>query len=557
MGGDGASAEKMKIDPIETRRLIIRPFQFYDLEDFYRYSQNPDVGPHAGWKPHESKEESRDILEKWLQYDPRKDPLILALYHKEDQKVIGSIGLHLDEQRPQQENCRMLGYVLAKEYWYQGLMTEAAKAVIAFSFEVFGLTLLTVKHFSFNQRSKRVIEKAGFTYEGTSKDVIRLFDGSRQDECLYTMTIQDYLKGKEEKDMKMLKTERLILRPFEIDDVDAVFRYQNNPNAAKYDGWRPCETREDAEKTVENLMKAAEKGDENRAIVLKNTQELIGQIGLCEDDIRHRIPRCKKVNYLIGEEHWGKGYATEALREIQRYAFEDAKLNIITVAYLTGNMASKHVMEKCGFRYDGVIRQAMRRYDGKIFDSFEYSMTRREYLTQKAKSLGLTLMLAEELTKDSFMDYYLETKAAETDEYITPSAADLKGDSYENWLRERISFRTKVRDGFVCGTTYFLADKGGRIYGAADIRHSLNEHLSRVGGHIGYGIRPSERQKSYAAMMLALSLEKARELDLTEVLITCDDDNAASYKTMESCGAVMNDKIENDGKLVRRYTIVL
>ena len=357
--------------------------------------------------------------------------------------------------------------------------------------------------------------------------------------------------------MKTLITQRLILRPFEMTDAAAVFRYQSNPNAAKYDGWKPCEKPEDAEKALINMMNMKKKGGENRAILLKDTGELIGQIGLCEDDIRHRIPRCKKVNYLLAEEQWGKGYATEALTEVVRYAFEEVKLNILTVAYLTGNAGSKHVMEKCGFRFDGVIRQAMRRYDGKIFDSFEYSVTRREYLAQKAKRLGLILMLAEALTKEAFMEYYQETKAAEPHQFITPYAADLKGDSYENWLCERILYRKEAREGLVCGTTYFLSDQSGRVYGAADIRHSLNESLSRVGGHIGYGIRPSERQKGYAAMMLALSLEKATELGITEVLITCSDDNAASYKTMEACGAVMKDKLENNGNFIRRYIIRL
>lgn len=355
--------------------------------------------------------------------------------------------------------------------------------------------------------------------------------------------------------MKTLMTERLILRPFDTADAAAVFHYQSNPNAAEYDGWRLCESMEDAEKVVTILMNMEKKGGENRAVVLKSTGELIGQIGICEDDLRHRVPRCKKVNYLLAEEHWGMGYATEALTEIVRYAFEDVKLTILTVGHLNGNIASKHVIEKCGFRYDGVIRQAMRRHDGKIFDSFEYSMTRREYLVQKSKRLCLSLKLPEELTKEAFMEYYQETKATETAEVITPAAADLRGDSYENWLRQRISYRTHVPESFVCGTTYFLADQSGRIYGASDLRHALNDSLSLVGGHIGYGIRPAERQKGYAAMMLALSLEKAKDLEILEVLVTCDDDNAASYKTMETCGAVMEDKIENNGKMIRRYWI--
>ena len=65
---------------------------------------------------------------------------------------------------------------------------------------------------------------------------------------------------------------------------------------------------------------------------------------------------------------------------------------------------------------------------------------------------------------------------------------------------------------------------------AVNIRHSLTEHLFNAGGHIGYGIRPSERRKGYATKLLALSLEKAKELNITKALVVCDEVNTASEK---------------------------
>ncbi len=94
--------------------------------------------------------------------------------------------------------------------------------------------------------------------------------------------------------------------------------------------------------------------------------------------------------------------------------------------------------------------------------------------------------------------------------------------------------------------------------GAVNIRHSLTEHLFNAGGHIGYGIRPSERRKGYATKLLALSLEKTKELDITKVLVVCDAVNTASEKTILHNGGLRDDDFtEEDGNVVRRYWIEL
>ena len=107
---------------METERLWLRPWRIEDLEDFYTYCKEPDVGPWAGWKPHESREESREILSRWLQEDG--DEVRLAIVDKFNGRVIGSLVLEEDGHR----GCKSLGYVLGKPYWGRGYMTEAVHA---------------------------------------------------------------------------------------------------------------------------------------------------------------------------------------------------------------------------------------------------------------------------------------------------------------------------------------------------------------------------------------------------------------------------------------------
>ena len=175
---------------LETERLILRPWRLEDAADMYAYAKNPNVGPNAGWKPHESVEESKAILESWIHSDEEED--IWAIVPKEMGRACGSIGLHQDGRRPGVPNCRELGYVLGQEQWGKGYMTEAAKAVLRYGFQELGLGLISVRHSSYNQRSRRVIEKCGFHYEGTMRQYSRLYDGTILDGCFYSLTAQEF-----------------------------------------------------------------------------------------------------------------------------------------------------------------------------------------------------------------------------------------------------------------------------------------------------------------------------------------------------------------------------
>lgn len=115
-----------------------------------------------------------------------------------------------------------------------------------------------------------------------------------------------------------------------------------------------------------------------------------------------------------------------------------------------------------------------------------------------------------------------------------------------------------IPETWVPDSTYWLVTDNNRIVGAVNIRHRLTEHLFNAGGHIGYGIRPSERRKGYATKLLALSLEKTKELNITKVLVVCDAVNTASEKTILHNGGLRDDDFtEEDGIVVRRYWIEL
>lgn len=115
------------------------------------------------------------------------------------------------------------------------------------------------------------------------------------------------------------------------------------------------------------------------------------------------------------------------------------------------------------------------------------------------------------------------------------------------------------KDGRVPDSVFFCLDTQRNIFvGAVNIRHYLNESLLFTGGHIGDGIRPSERGKGYATAMIGLALEECRKIGIDRVLMTCDTSNAASARTIVKNGGVLeNEVINEEGVPEQRYWITL
>jgi [ribosomal protein S5]-alanine N-acetyltransferase len=172
---------------LETERLILRSFTDLDADDHFRYAADPEVGPRAGWKPHESREESLSIIHEF-----NAGGNVFAIERKSDHRVIGSLGLHKDKSR-NLPDVLAIGYVLSQDCWGNGYMTEAVKRVLRYGFEEMGLRLMSISHYTFNDRSRRVIEKCGFVYEGTMRQTFLRYDGAVFDESMYSLTKEEWL----------------------------------------------------------------------------------------------------------------------------------------------------------------------------------------------------------------------------------------------------------------------------------------------------------------------------------------------------------------------------
>lgn len=146
---------------LNTERLLLRPFRESDLEDLYAYASVEGVGEWAGWKHHESREESAQILSMFME-----EKKTFALEYQG--RVVGSLGIerYKESQFPEYDalRCREIGFVLAKDCWGKGLMPEAVRAVLRWLFCDVGLDAVFCAHAKNNARSARVQAKCGFVH---------------------------------------------------------------------------------------------------------------------------------------------------------------------------------------------------------------------------------------------------------------------------------------------------------------------------------------------------------------------------------------------------------
>ena len=137
--------------------------------------------------------------------------------------------------------------------------------------------------------------------------------------------------------------------------------------------------------------------------------------------------------------------------------------------------------------------------------------------------------------------------------------AIFKNDYHDfDYYLEHLEIKTET-NGRVPDSVFFLLDNDrDRLLGAVNIRHYLSDALLKEGGHIGDGIRPSERRRGYGTEIVRLALIECLKLGITRVLMTCDKDNVASAKTIIKNGGVLeNEFVNSEGNVEQRYWITL
>lgn len=116
--------------------------------------------------------------------------------------------------------------------------------------------------------------------------------------------------------------------------------------------------------------------------------------------------------------------------------------------------------------------------------------------------------------------------------------------------------KANVDKQYASQSSYFVVDENDRLIGGASIRHYLTVDGYNYGGHIGYGVRPSERKKGYGTEILKLALEEAKRLKIYKVLLVCLETNMGSNKVIQKCGGILESQVkDSDDSIINRYWI--
>ncbi len=182
----------------------------------------------------------------------------------------------------------------------------------------------------------------------------------------------------------VLETDRLVLRPFRIEDADDVFEYARNPHVAQYLSWDAHQTKEDSLRFIDWAMEQVQQDALGQwAIILKQNHRVIGSIGFMQFDPPNS---CGTLGYALAEPYWNQGLTTEALIGLLQFIFDEMELNRVEAVHFIENEASGRVMEKAGMRCEGVQRSRLF-VKNRYWDIKQYAMVRSDWLSAKESVL--------------------------------------------------------------------------------------------------------------------------------------------------------------------------
>ena len=201
---------------LETQRLILRPWCENDAEDLYQYASDPEVGPSAGWPPHTSVENSREIIRKVL-----SAPETFAVCLKEDGKAIGSIGFHRNDLAEHDDEYE-LGYWIGKPFWGRGLIPEASRRLLCYAFEDLKMNRIFCGYYDCNEKSRRVQEKLGFVYQRATEGIeVRLL-GEIRTGHVNLMTRERWKK------IELFRNQKALLDTFRATNASSAAQYNKS-----------------------------------------------------------------------------------------------------------------------------------------------------------------------------------------------------------------------------------------------------------------------------------------------------------------------------------------
>lgn len=176
---------------------------------------------------------------------------------------------------------------------------------------------------------------------------------------------------------KILESERLLLRGFELEDANDMFKnWATNENVTRYVTWQPHKNIDETLEIIKKFKEAFEGDMPNWAIVYKENNEVIGNIAIVR--YNEKLHYCE-IGYCLSERYWNKGIMTEALKEVIKYCFNVLKVERVEAMHDIDNLSSGRVMQKAGMTKEGILRNRNTNNTNKIATVVMYSIIKNEF----------------------------------------------------------------------------------------------------------------------------------------------------------------------------------
>jgi len=175
---------------IETKRLLLRKYEMTDAEAMHHnWITDAEVSRFWGWEPHKNIEETKSLLQRWINNYTNREYYHWVIILKEISEAIGYIYLN---EINNNENSASIHYLVSRQFWNQGIMTEACRAVLAFSFMEIGIIKIHTHHHTDNLASGKVMQKSGMHYMETKYRAVPDCEQISGEYCYYEMTLDDW-----------------------------------------------------------------------------------------------------------------------------------------------------------------------------------------------------------------------------------------------------------------------------------------------------------------------------------------------------------------------------
>lgn len=332
--------------------IVLRPFTADDAPAvFHGWTGSRDASCYIMEKPHAGLAETETMLNKYAA--AYADPAFYMWAIGYEGRAVGYIcGNTIDEA----EKSLHIGYCIAPDFRRMGLASEAVCAVVKYFFSL-GYETVYAEHHPDNIASAGVLQNTGFTIE-------RLIPGGgwlggKKCDCIRWSIRRNAA-------MPDIETKRLILTMGRREHAESVLAIMNTPFVRRFNAY--------PERSIEDVNAMLDEQC-NFVLIEKQSGKVIGTLGIEDDPLRHN-EYAVMIDYMLDKAYTKKGYMTEAVKAAVRFLFEQGGKDIVTARVYAGNADSMKLLERVGFRHEGTLHLASRRYDGKVFDDELYCLVK-------------------------------------------------------------------------------------------------------------------------------------------------------------------------------------